>query len=112
VFLCSSCCSIVQGRTQQVGISSSPSDVEAGVDGLRVITPGTLSLDRNKSYTVKIEKEGYEPGGATISRHLSGWLCGNILFGGLIGLAVDFATGAAYKLKPENVNVTLQKKEE
>lgn len=114
VFLCSSCCSIVQGRTQQVGISSNPSGAEVTIDGLNVITPATVSLDRKNSYNVRMEKEGYESGGATITRHTSTWLLGNIIFlwGAVVGLVIDFANGSAYKLKPENINVTLQKKGE
>jgi hypothetical protein len=32
---------------------------------------------------------------------------GNILFGGLIGLVVDFASGGVYNIAPENVHVDL-----
>jgi len=112
VFFCSSCCSIIQGRTQQVGISSTPSGAEVTVNGLKIVTPGTVGLDRKDSYNVSIEKEGYEPSSATITKHVSPWLLGNVIFvfGALIGLVIDFANGSAYTLKPDNINVTLQKK--
>jgi len=41
---------------------------------------------------------------------MSGATCGNALVGGIIGMAVDGCTGAMFKLVPEKVNVTLQKK--
>ena len=39
---------------------------------------------------------------------MSGWVWGNILFGGIIGLIVDASTGAMYKLTPEQVEASLK----
>lgn len=44
----------------------------------------------------------------TLVQTQNGWIWGNILVGGIIGLAIDFGTGAAYKLTPQEVNVALQ----
>lgn len=104
------CATIMHGRHQDIGIASTPSGATAKVDGTTVITPSTLHLKRNRSYSVQIEKEGYEPGGATFTSHLSGWLWGNVFFGGLVGLLVDFITGGAKKITPDNTAVTLVKK--
>ncbi len=105
----SACASIINGRTQSVGISSSPAGARALVNpvGTTVITPSQVELRRNTSYTILVEKDGYEPGSATVSSGPSAWLLGNILIGGLIGLAVDFITGGAWKLTPETVSVAL-----
>jgi hypothetical protein len=35
----------------------------------------------------------------------SGWVWGNIAFGGLIGLGVDFISGGAYQLYPDNLRL-------
>jgi len=104
------CATIVHGRYQDIGIASTPSDANARLDSMTVKTPSTLHLKRNQSYSVNIEKEGYESASATFTSHLSGWLWGNVLFGGLIGLLVDFITGGAKKLTPDNATVTLVKK--
>ncbi len=40
---------------------------------------------------------------------MSGWVWGNIFFGGLIGLAVDAITGGLYNLSPEQINAELRK---
>ena len=40
---------------------------------------------------------------------MDGWIAGNIIFGGLIGLIIDAADGAMYKLSPEQVNAELKK---
>jgi hypothetical protein len=55
-------------------------------------------------------KDGYEDTYYTIDKHISGWVWGNILIGGIIGLVIDDMTGGAYKLVPTEVNVTLAPK--
>ena len=111
VCLCSlfaGCASIVNGTRQNIGISSNPAGANARSDsGLNCITPCVLELSRNRPYNILIEKKGYEPASATITNTASGWLWGDLVFGGLIGLAIDFGTGGAYKLSPENVNINL-----
>ncbi|MDE2137367.1 MAG: PEGA domain-containing protein, partial [Gammaproteobacteria bacterium] len=54
-----------------------------------------------------LELPGYQPFDATITRSVSGWVWGNIVFGGLIGLAVDAIDGGMYNLTPEQVSATL-----
>ena len=46
---------------------------------------------------------------ATLTRGVSGWVWGNIVIGGLIGLAVDAISGGLYKLTPEQMTATLGK---
>jgi hypothetical protein len=76
---------------------------------MTVITPATLHLKRKNSYVVSIEKDGYESASVTFTTHLSGWLWGNVLFPVLIviGLPVDFITGGAKKLTPDNITISL-----
>src|SRR5262249_15234233 len=64
-------------------------------------------LERDKDHTVTIELAGYEPYSATITKSVTGWVWGNILFGGIIGLAVDAISGGLYVLSPEQVQATL-----
>lgn len=102
------CASIVNGVRQDVGVSSSPAGALAQSNyGLSCLTPCILSLPRRNSHTILIQKQGYEDGSASIASSPSGWLWGDLVFGGLIGLVIDFASGGAYKLKPESVNVIL-----
>jgi hypothetical protein len=69
----------------------------------------TAKLDRDKDHTVTIELVGYEPYSATITKSVTGWVWGNILFGGIIGLAVDAISGGLYVLSPEQVQGTLMR---
>jgi hypothetical protein len=45
---------------------------------------------------VRCEKETYEPGFVTVKSFTKAMAFGNILFGGIVGGAVDVASGAAY----------------
>ncbi len=104
------CASIMHGTSQDVGISSTPTGATITVDGqIKGTTPAAVKLSRKDTHTVKIELPGYLPFESMITRHVSGWVWGNIIFGGLIGLAVDAMTGGLYKLSPEQLQATLAK---
>lgn len=109
VVVLAGCATIMnRGGHQRVLINSEPPGATATIDGvISITTPGEVSLKRNKSHVVRIEKEGYQPANRMIDNELSGWVFGNILIGGLIGLAIDMGTGAAFKLDPDTINVTL-----
>ncbi|HEX2778124.1 MAG TPA: hypothetical protein VHM30_01420, partial [Gemmatimonadaceae bacterium] len=64
-------------------------------------------LKRKDEHLVRLELAGYHPYDVPLKRGVNGWVWGNIVFGGLPGLAVDAITGALYKLKPGDVNGTL-----
>jgi len=70
-------------------------------------TPVVAKLTRKDNHFVRVELSGYQPFDMTLTRSVSGWVWGNIVFGGLIGLAVDAIDGAFYNLSPEQVSATL-----
>ena len=104
------CATIIHhGGKQRILISSNPTGATATIDGLlKVETPGEVKLKRGRTHVVVIEKEGYETAQVIVDHDLSGWVFGNILLGGLIGLVVDFSTGGAWNLEPETVAATLR----
>jgi len=109
IFIFVGCATIVKGRFQKISVSSVPSDVWVRVDGQQIKTPGVVTLDTTRTmYVLEFEKEGYETMQFKIKRTLSGWLFGNIIFGGIIGVVIDFASSSAYKLMPEEVEVQLR----
>ena len=67
------------------------------------------SLSRKDNHIIRIAMPGYAPFDATVTRNVSGWVWGNIVFGGIIGLAVDAISGGLYALTPEQVTGQLQK---
>ena len=104
------CATIMHGGSDQtVGISSTPSGATVIVDNTeRGVTPLSIDLKRSEPHTFKFQMEGYKEASATTSKEVSGWVWGNIVFGGLIGLVVDFASGGVYRIAPENVHAVLQ----
>ncbi len=106
----SGCATIMQGTTQSVGIASTPTGATVTVDNIeKGRTPIVVELKRKDHHFVKIEMPGYMPYETTFTRSTSGWVWGNIVFGGLIGLAVDAMAGGLYKLTPVEINAVLAK---
>lgn len=104
-----SCCTIMHGTTQSIGIASNPSDASVWIDKTFVgNTPLIVDMSRKDNHYVRIELEGYQPYEATFSRQMSSWVFGNIVFGGIIGLAVDAITGGIYMLTPEQVQAEMR----
>jgi hypothetical protein len=103
------CATIIHGSSQHVSISSSPTNATVNVDG-RVVgqTPIITELERDDKHLIEISLDGYELYQIALSRDVSGWIAGNIIFGGFVGLAVDAITGAMYKLDPEHVHADLK----
>ena len=104
------CASIMHGTTQQIGVSSSPTGARVFVNGNQGgVTPAVLNLSRKSIHTISLQSDGYEPFEMALTRSVSGWVWGNIVFGGIIGLAVDASTGGLYKLSPEQVGAELRR---
>ena len=110
------CASVTRGTTENISISSTPSGVEAVVSGLEVpttcTTPCAIVAKRSADITITFEKEGYQPQTVQLTKEVSGTgaagFAGNLLAGGVIGMGVDAATGAATDHKPNPVIVTMQ----
>lgn len=106
------CATIIHGSKQDVGVSSSPTSANVIVDNQSMgQTPMTATLSRKDHHTVRIELEGYQLYETRLTRKASGWVFGNIIFGGIPGLIVDAITGGLYKLTPEQVEAELRKSE-
>lgn len=105
------CATIIHGGgTQKIGISSSPTGARVLVDNQPSgSTPVFADLDRGSEHIVTIDMDGYEKSQLTVTKSVSGWVWGNILLGGLIGLAVDAISGGLYNLSPEQLNAELKK---
>jgi uncharacterized protein YceK len=104
----SGCATIMHGSNQPVGISSTPTGAQVFVDNQPMgITPVTATLSRKDHHTVRVEMAGYAPYEMKLTRGVSGWVWGNLVFGGIPGLAIDAITGGLYKLTPTEVNATL-----
>ena len=114
---CAGCASVTRGTTENISISSTPAGATAEITGLDIptacVTPCVVQAKRNADITVTVNKEGYEPQIIPLTKEVPGTgaagFAGNVLLGGLVGMGVDAATGAAMDHKPNPVIVTLQR---
>lgn len=101
------CASIVGGADQTVSVRAL-NDTDQVVGAMceivsnkgtwYVTTPGTVPISRGyEDLAVTCRKQDLEPGIVTVKSATKGMAFGNILFGGIIGAAVDMGTGAAYE---------------
>jgi len=113
---CVGCASVTRGKTENISISSTPAGATAELSGLdnptNCVTPCVVVAKRSADITVTVTKEGYEPQVIPLTKEIPGagaaGFAGNVLLGGLVGMGVDAATGAALDHKPNPVIVTLQ----
>lgn len=102
------CATIVSGRSQKVAIATTPSEAVITINGMVQKSPCVFTLDRTiPMYQIKIEKEGYKTVEISLRRGVNGWIFGNILFGGLIGIAIDICSGSANKFTPSEIEQNL-----
>jgi pyruvate/2-oxoacid:ferredoxin oxidoreductase beta subunit len=101
----SGCCTIVDGKKQAVKINTNAPALFTvkNNDGEQVATgiaPATVKLNRGDApYYVELRRTDSSPvATGTINDSSNGWMWGNILFGGLIGIGVDHFTGASRDL--------------
>src|SRR3954470_7073241 len=114
---CIGCASVTRGTTENISISSTPAGATAELSGLdnptACGTPRGVVGKRSADIPVTVSKEGYEPQVIPLTKEIPGsgaaGFAGNLLVGGLVGMGVDAATGAAQDHKPNPVIVTLQR---
>ncbi len=107
-----SCSTIMTGTSENVTFNANVDKAKVYVDGIyRGETPLILDLESKKSYTVLIEAEGYNSYTTMINKKTSGWIFGNVIIGGIVGIVVDVATGGIYVLDENEINGNLSIKQ-
>ncbi len=116
VVLLSSCATIIKGTSEKISFNSQPQGAKVVLvrknnqESSPCVTPCVTSVSK-KTQEVKFELEGYYneiyPLRSNSSMEL--WYLGNIILGGIPGMAVDLITGGYINL-PDNVNVEMKKK--
>ena len=108
VFVLSGCATIINDDLVEIPVVSAPPAAMFTFNQQEYLTPTVLKIPRGEDdFTLKFEKEGYHPQDVQLSLSLDGWLWGNLVGFGLLGLAVDFISGDAYDIEPEEVEVSL-----
>ena len=110
------CSTIVEGSDQTVSVITEPAGAscelmrEGQAIGFVNPTPGSIGLEKSSdNVAVRCRKEGHFDGGGVLASGFQDMTFGNILFGGLIGVAVDAASGAMHEYPP-SVTVVLTPK--
>lgn len=105
----SGCATIIKGSEQQVNVASTPTEAKFTIlnnkSGQSIhagVTPQIVTLKRKGNYTVRFEKKGFKTREVTLAKGPNGWVFGNIVFGGLIGVIIDASTGAMFAIKDVN----------
>ena len=111
--LFSGCATLIHGTTQTVSISSEPEGADVYEMGNNLgKTPIALELSRKKKFhSLVLKLDGYKDERVRITRVVSGSVAANILLfpvGALIGWGVDAASGAQWRLVPEEVFVEMK----
>lgn len=102
------CATIFHGKSQTINVTSDPPGGLVTVGGNTFLTPAQITLRRDSDYTLIATKQGYQDGTGSLERSVDWYtFLGNIIFGGLIGWAIDFSSGSAYELSPETVTIRM-----
>jgi hypothetical protein len=107
ILLTGGCAAIVGGMNQPVSVDARTPDGQtiAGANCTLqnakgvwyVTTPGTLMVHRAYGdLSISCNKSGRPLGASVATSSVRGWMFGNLLFGGVIGIGVDIGTGAGY----------------
>lgn len=112
--LISGCATILSGSDQKLKLQST--DVKFDVyswDGKLVASPkvesdSTVTVHRPNhglSYMIRMQKDGYCPQYWLTMSKGNPVIWGNLILGGLIGIMIDGASGAAYSIEPTVYNM-------
>jgi len=107
------CATITTSSHQSLEVTTEPAGaickITRGATALGVVnpTPGKVDIAKGSGrLSVACGKEGYLPASAEAEAQFQGMTLGNILLGGLVGVAVDASSGAMY-FYPGSVRVVL-----
>ena len=103
------CATLTKGTTQQVTLNTPGAPgatctlASEGIGSKIVTTPASLVLDKSQhAIAVTCKKPCFQDGVGIISSNTEAMSAGNLLFGGVVGLGVDAASGAMNKYNADN----------
>ena len=112
-FISAGCGTIIHGTRQTITLNSTPEGAQILENGQVIgTTPTQLRFKRGDDHLLTFRLDGYEDVRVELDKEIDTTsLVLNLLFGGLIGFAVDFSNGAAYALDPSIVDVILEQED-
>lgn len=107
----SGCASIMTGTKHSINVQCEPEDSKILINGAVHKSPCSQDIERGiyatKKNKVVAEKEGYKTCEFNPSGNLHPWFLGNIILGGLIGMAIDMGTGAVSSVEEKDIKMVL-----
>src|SRR5215813_9361660 len=106
------CATITKGTTQVVavdtpGVAGATCTVSTASGPQTIATPGTVTLAKaSAALPVRCTKACYQDGGGVIASSLEPMAAGNLIVGGVGGIAVDAISGAMNKY-PDQVSIPM-----
>jgi hypothetical protein len=107
------CATLTKGSSQTITVTTDPAGATCTIsrEGKTVAvinpTPGSIPVEKSsKDLSVVCDKAGYQPSAGAMASTFQAMTFGNILFGGLIGVAVDAGSGAMNEY-PTLITLTL-----
>jgi hypothetical protein len=110
--LLSACATVTRGTHDKLTVRSEPAGADVALSsGERGVTPTMFRKKRTEGFNVTVSKPGFRSVTVPVESKFSATggaaVLGNALVGGVIGGAVDMATGATRSLYPNPVVVNL-----
>ena len=114
-FVLNGCASIGNGKSQQVQITTpnvrNATCTLTNSQGSWVLhnPPGIIDVKHAKDpLIIKCSEDGYVTAKQSVPSHISGFMVGNVLLGGVVGAVVDSSDNAAYSY-PFDITVTMHR---
>lgn len=107
------CGTIFGGTTETIHVGSSPmgATVTTRPETDTYTTPTSIELARKNSYTLHFSRDGYSEATYQVRNRLRGGILALDIITGIVPVVVDAATGGWYDLRPNDVEVSLEKKD-
>ena len=111
--LVTGCATLTKGTSQAVTVNTDPTGAtctmtrDAKPVAIVNSTPGSVPVEKAQgTIAVLCRKQGYLDAAGALASEFQAMTFGNILFGGLVGVVVDAASGAMHQY-PDMVTITL-----
>lgn len=109
----SACASIADGKSQTLSVVTDPGEAKCSLTNDKGVwyvaeTPGSVTVNRSvQDITVECKKDELK-GTARVASTTKSMAFGNILFGGIVGVAVDRSNGSGFDY-PVQIHVPMKK---
>ncbi len=112
LFMGSACAAIVSDNESTTYIETDPESARCelhGQDFKRIVnTPNSIQLPADAApITVACRAEGYKTTTQPLDTEIDGWIFGNILLGGIVGIIIDAATDSG-EIYPPRIMIVLE----